>query len=221
MISHLPKSWERFVDGRSLYQPLTFSFRLRDSLRPGKVNQGQSSLRYCTCDLVLTFNSQHQQQMWPWTAEERSTIIMVCIEIFFKRFHELNKYYMYTYILVRWSLIVILPNPQHRQSVENWQSQWGSPQGAHVTMTLIFDLVTPRSTGVFLSLSSTCVLSRKSLGWKVEMWMWTDRPTDKVITIKFCILDGRTLTNTQNNNIPLDIQFWGCHYQQQTYETSC
>ena len=49
----------------------------------------------------------------------------------------------------------------------------------HITMTLTFDLLNPKSLGVFLSLYSFCVRSMKSLGRKVfELSgynkMWTD-----------------------------------------------
>ena len=67
-------------------------------------------------------------------------------------------------------------------------------------MTLTFDLLTPKSIGVFLSLSSICVWSMKSVGRTLfelsrynEVWTdgrtdrqtdrRTDRRTDKVITI--------------------------------------
>ena len=80
--------------------------------------------------------------------------------------------------------------------LENWHSQigprWGGGGGGHVTMTLTFDLLTPKSIGVFLSLSSICVWSMKSVGRTLfelsrynEVWTdgRTDRQTDKVITI--------------------------------------
>ena len=55
-------------------------------------------------------------------------------------------------------------------------------------MTLTFDLLTPKSIGVFLSLSSICVRSMKSLGqtlFELSRYneVWTDRRTDKMITI--------------------------------------
>ena len=77
------------------------------------------------------------------------------------------------------------------QKLENWHSQRGLRWG-HVTMTLTFDLLTPKSIGVFLSLSSICVWSMKSVGQTLfelsrykEVWTdgQTDRQTDKVITI--------------------------------------
>ena len=50
-------------------------------------------------------------------------------------------------------------------------------------MTLIFDLLTPKSIGVFLSLSSICIGSMKSLGQTLlELSrynkVWTDGRTD-------------------------------------------
>ena len=57
------------------------------------------------------------------------------------------------------------------------------PAGGHVTMTLTFDLLTLKSIGVFLSLSSICVWSMKSVGWTLfELSrynkVWTDGQTD-------------------------------------------
>ena len=77
--------------------------------------------------------------------------------------------------------------------LENWHSQRG-PRLRHVTMTLTFDLLTPKSIGVFLSLSSICVWSMKSPGQTLfelsrynEVWRdgQTDRQTDRRT-------DGRT-----------------------------
>ena len=82
--------------------------------------------------------------------------------------------------------------------LENWHSQRG-PRWKHVTMTLTFDLLTPKSISVFLSLSSICVWGMKSLGQTLfELLRYnevvnrrtdgqtegrTDRRTDKVIII--------------------------------------
>ena len=72
--------------------------------------------------------------------------------------------------------------------LENWHSQRG-PLWGHVNLT--FDLLTPKSIGVFLSLYSICVWSMKSLGqtlfelsrYKESVDRRTDGQTDKVITI--------------------------------------
>ena len=80
------------------------------------------------------------------------------------------------------------------------QSERAPLGGGHVTLTLTFDILTPKSIGVFLSLSSICVWYMKSVGWTLfelsrdnEVWTdgqtdgrtdgRTDGQTDKVITI--------------------------------------
>ena len=70
-----------------------------------------------------------------------------------------------------------------REKLENWHSQRG-PRWGHVTLTLTFDLLTPKSIGVFLPLSSICVWSMKSLGqtlFKLSRYnkVWTDGQTDR------------------------------------------
>ena len=99
--------------------------------------------------------------------------------------------------------------------LENWHSQRG-PRWVHVTMTLTFDLLTPNSIGVFLSLSSVYVWSMKSLGQKLfelsrynEVWTdgqtdrrtdrRTDGQTDKVITIGLPHLRWRGPNNNVRN----------------------
>ena len=88
--------------------------------------------------------------------------------------------------------------------LENWHSQRG-PRWGHVILTLTFDLLTPKSIGVFLSLSSICVWSMKSLGqtlfelsrYKESVDRRTDGRTDKVITIGLPHLDGGALTTNE------------------------
>ena len=67
--------------------------------------------------------------------------------------------------------------------LENWHSQRG-PRWGHVTLTLTSDLLTPKSIGVFLSLSSFCVWSMKTLGqilFELSRYneLWTDGRTDR------------------------------------------
>ena len=86
-----------------------------------------------------------------------------------------------------WTLSLYEIRCSKGKQLENWHSQRG-PRWGHVTMTLTFDLLTLKSISVFLSLSSICVWSLKSLGWKVfELSryneVWTDRRTARVITI--------------------------------------
>ena len=65
--------------------------------------------------------------------------------------------------------------------LENWHSQRGPRWGA---CYYDLDLWTPKSIGVFLSLSSICVWSMKFVGWgNFELShynkVWTDRQTDR------------------------------------------
>ena len=71
----------------------------------------------------------------------------------------------------------------HGAELENWHSQRG-PRWEHVTMTLTFDLLTPKSIGIFLCLSSICVWSMNSLGqtlFELSRYneVWTDGRTDR------------------------------------------
>ena len=97
--------------------------------------------------------------------------------------------------------VSILPSSYNNCKLENWHSQrvprWGG--GCHYDICcqkLTFDLLTPKSIGAFLSISSICVWSMKSVGLTLfelsrynEVWTdgrtdrQTDGRTDNVITI--------------------------------------
>lgn len=70
-LTYLSEGRQWLVDGRSLHQSLALRLGLWDSFWPRQVTKNQCTLGYCICDLVLTFNTQHQQQMWAGTAPNK------------------------------------------------------------------------------------------------------------------------------------------------------
>ena len=114
------------------------------------------------------------------------------------------------------------PGSKFYVELENWHSQRG-PRWGHVTMTLSFDLLTPKSIGVFLSLSSICVWSMKSLGqtlFELPRYneVWTDGRTYKVITIglphprwrgpNYYSVHSSTLNRDPNPGSQLNVNPW-------------
>ena len=108
---------------------------------------------------LLRYNKVWQNMsLWPWPMSDPK--IYSCLH--FLVFHLCMKYEVCSWKLFEFS---------HYNKL--WQNS--------SVLTLKFDLLTPKSIGVFLSLSSICVWSMKSVGWKlfekscyIKVWqnMW-------------------------------------------------